>query len=205
MKAIKLASSDEDRTRLMKKCNNVLARAEEIKRVEQWVAPTGINNLRPIAKARVQAPISRRTLSRREEIILLESSKLHGFVFPQWISDPKDDEFEQTQSRRLYTCVLYNKQSCFATNIYRDSSEMKISEIQRKTFAGWKRPDQALYRGMHERPKDAKFEPTMLDVNDIDLVQDITADCSVVASLCAAEAQRRNGHENVRDDRSFHF
>lgn len=39
----------------------------------------------------------------------------------------------------------------------------------------------------------------MIAENAIDLVQDITTDCSVVASLCAATARARKGHEKVYD------
>lgn len=37
----------------------------------------------------------------------------------------------------------------------------------------------------------------MRAVNDIDLVQDITTDCSVVASLCAGTARALKGHGKV--------
>lgn len=32
----------------------------------------------------------------------------------------------------------------------------------------------------------------------VDLVQDVTSDCSVVASLCALTARVERGHSNVR-------
>jgi hypothetical protein len=41
----------------------------------------------------LKAPVSQRIISKREEIILLEGSKLHGFIFPQWTSDPDDSIF----------------------------------------------------------------------------------------------------------------
>jgi hypothetical protein len=37
----------------------------------------------------------------------------------------------------------------------------------------------------------------MVAADDIDLVQDITTDCSVVASLCAGTARARKGHGKV--------
>jgi calpain-7 len=37
----------------------------------------------------------------------------------------------------------------------------------------------------------------MLTTKPIDLVQDVTTDCSVVASLCAALARNESGFENV--------
>lgn len=39
--------------------------------------------------------------------------------------------------------------------------------------------------------------PTMLPTEKIDLVQDITTDCSVVASLCAAVARSERGFPKV--------
>jgi hypothetical protein len=45
--------------------------------------------------------------------------------------------------------------------------------------------------------EDAVNEPTMIASNSIDLVQDVTADCSVVASLCAAVARTDHGFEKV--------
>lgn len=63
----------------------VLSRAEEIQAATEW-SP----KLIPL-----EAPVSGRALSKREEIILLEGSKLHGFIFPPWKSDPEDSVFEE--------------------------------------------------------------------------------------------------------------
>lgn len=79
----------------------------------------------------------------------------------------------------------------------RDSAELKLSEAQIETFAGWKRP--------YERDdvpsqilKDVEHDEIFMDsTEDIDLVQDIATDCSVVASLCAATARASKGHSKV--------
>jgi calpain-7 len=86
MKAIKHASNDHERARLRGKCQQLTSRAEHIKRSPSWTAvqSTGIS---------LKAPVSQRPISKREEIILLEGSKLHGFIFPQWTSDPDDSVF----------------------------------------------------------------------------------------------------------------
>jgi len=84
MKAVKLASSDQQRTRLRSKCKELLSRAEEIKKTKVWPPP----------KHALEAPASGRPVTRTEEIILLEGSKLHGFIFPPWRSDPEDSSFE---------------------------------------------------------------------------------------------------------------
>jgi len=86
IKAVKLASSDQEKTRLRNKCKEVLLKAEEVKMATVW-PPT--KNTGPI----LEAPGSSRAITRTEEIILLEGSKLHGFIFPPWRSDPEDSLF----------------------------------------------------------------------------------------------------------------
>jgi hypothetical protein len=88
MKAIKLASTDHDRTKFRSKCKELLARAEEIKKSGVWPPPKTLGNI-------LKAPLSERAISRTEEIILLEGSKLHGFIFPPWKSDPDDSLFTE--------------------------------------------------------------------------------------------------------------
>ncbi len=87
MKATRLASSELEKARLRVKCKQLLSRAEEIKQA-QW--PPKENHKIPL-----KAPISTRAITRQEEIILLEGSKLHGFIFPRWTSDPDDSIFEE--------------------------------------------------------------------------------------------------------------
>jgi hypothetical protein len=104
MKAIKLANSTSERARLKEKCLSILARAEEIKKIEQWqpsMSHTGSVRM-PSEISRV--PHSRRQLSTREEVILLEGSKLHGLLFPPWTSVPDEGEFTAPNGE-VYTCV----------------------------------------------------------------------------------------------------
>lgn len=91
MEAVKQAANDQDRARLRTRCARLLSRAEEIKKTGQW-KPKSIT---------LKAPISRRPLTRSEEILLLEGSKLDGYIFPPWTSDPEDSVFEQTPD--IYT------------------------------------------------------------------------------------------------------
>ena len=94
-------------------------------------------------------------LTKREQIILLQGSKLHGCIFPPWKGDPSPDEFRDA---------------------FEDAAELHLSTTQQRLLDGWKRPSGAQLRGCgacHPR---------------LDLVQDITNDCSVVASLCALSA-----------------
>ena len=90
MKATGLARNDRDKSRLRSKCKQLLSRAEEIKKAREWA---------PVKKdLTLKAPISERAISRKEELILLEGSKLHGFIFPPWTSDPDDSVFEEVSN-----------------------------------------------------------------------------------------------------------
>jgi calpain-7 len=97
MKAVKLASSDQERTRLRSKCKQILSRAEEIKNLETWVPQKS-------KAALLKAPSSERAVTKAEQIILLEGSKLHGFIFPPWKDDPDESNFNDD---KLYTYVLH--------------------------------------------------------------------------------------------------
>ena len=85
-----------------------------------------------------------------------------------------------------------------------DPLDLKLSEAQLETFAGWKRP-----RERHDVPsarlKDVENDEILMNASgDIDLVQDITTDCSVVASLCAGTARASKGHSKVYLQFSIH-
>lgn len=112
MKAIKLSSNDSERSRLKLRCEEVLARAEEIKLLESWTTGReGIPVSQPQAKA-LKAPVSERIPTTREEIILLEGSKLHGFVFPPWKAEPEAGIFQKSSDDDLFVYVpmsLHNK------------------------------------------------------------------------------------------------
>lgn len=97
MKITKLASSESEKARLRSKCKQILSRAEEIKQLTEWI-PT------PSKSFLLKAPISGREISKREEIILLEGSKLHGFIFPPWKSDPDASVFQEPfNGKSIYT------------------------------------------------------------------------------------------------------
>jgi calpain-7 len=198
MKAIKLASSRTERERLKSRCMKVLARAEEIKKLETWAVPLEHMNHTGMNQA-LKAPLSNRTLTTREQIILLESSKLHGFVFSPWISEPEEELFQALGCNEpfLYgSSTLIN--SVLFVNSHRDSSELKLSKSQQKYFAGWRRPCEAFCdsRGASGMPEN-NIKPNMIATNNVDLIQDVTADCSVVASLCAAVARPGREFEKV--------
>ena len=97
MQAAKVASNDDEKSRLRGKCKLLLSRAEEIKKSPQWTPKKSKTVLE-----------SKRAISKREEIILLESSRLHGFIFPQWKSDPDDSAFIEKSSTAKYTYSLHH-------------------------------------------------------------------------------------------------
>jgi calpain-7 len=199
MKAIKLASGGLERERLKSKCMKVLARAEEIKQLETWRVPANQNSRAGMVHD-LNAPLSDRRLPTREQVILLESSKLHGFIFSPWNSEPGEEFFQSIEGNKSF---LYDSSVLLKIHPHidhcRDSPELKLSESQRKHFAGWRRPHE-LFRdrphaiGMPENT----IQPTMMARSNIDLMQDVTADCSVVASLCAALARPGQEFEKVR-------
>jgi calpain-7 len=95
MKAVKLASSEQERTRLRGRCKQLLARAEEIKNSKTW-------SPKKTERTILKAPTSERPITTTEKIILLEGSKLHGFIFPPWEADPDESIFNDD---KLYTQV----------------------------------------------------------------------------------------------------
>jgi hypothetical protein len=101
-----------------------------------------------------------------------------------------------------YTRMFFSLPPCHAhvkdTDINRDPTDLELSEAQREIFAGWRRPHET-FRRPPESP-DQEIDHggfSMLATNEIDLVQDITSDCSVVASLCAGTARAFKGHGKV--------
>ena len=80
--------------------------------------------------------------------------------------------------------------------MFRDRHEISLSQHQLKSFDGWARPAVALRCAADGSETDD--EPTMQAKNSIDLVQDATNDCSVVASLCALTTRSEKGHTLVQ-------
>jgi calpain-7 len=169
LQALELADNRTDRARLSAKCKELLTRSEQLRGdCEQLLDP--------------EKPVSKRPLTTKEKIILVEGSKLNGFKFPIWESAPEPTEFE-----------LKDRQEQFV-----DTPRLRLSPLQLESFAGWKRPREAL--GGIEILRDGEKLPnipTMDRLKKVDLVQDMTSDCSVVASLCAGTARAERGHPRV--------
>ncbi|KAM5345569.1 hypothetical protein ACJ41O_011430 [Fusarium nematophilum] len=96
--------------------------------------------------------------------LLQRTSRLHGNYFPPWAAEPVEKDFQLATSGEPFT----------------DNAALALSPRQAATFGGWKRP-----RDLYQEP-DLASEVFMNSENGCDLVQDMTTDCSVVASLCAA-------------------
>ena len=80
-----------------------------------------------------------------------------------------------------------------------DPTELELSEAQTEIFAGWRRPLENSRRPPEREAQGSDDDDAFLmaPMESIDLVQDITTDCSVVASLCACTARASKGHGKV--------
>lgn len=78
----------------------------------------------------------------------------------------------------------------------RDKPDLTLSSSQWEIFNGWKRPHELLsgIDPSHETDTTASMMP---ELSTVDLSQDVTTDCSVVASLCAATSRVERGHSQV--------
>ena len=130
--------------------------------------PSSVHNL--------MEPRSRRLLTTREKIIVLESSKLHECVFAPWSTAPDTSEFTIGDTESAYL----------------DDTDLHLSDQQRDNLDNWLRPEEIVgnkYICQKDSPENSK--------KLLDLVQDITTDCSVVASLCAIISRADRGHRNL--------
>lgn len=101
MRDLRAAINEEERIRLDKKCRELLREAERLKlstrrdshgdEVKRTLS--GRDSSSKI-NSKLKEPLSSRQLSTREQIIILEGSKLNGFIFPPWKCPPDPDEFE---------------------------------------------------------------------------------------------------------------
>ena len=85
------------------------------------------------------------------------------------------------------------------SDLLRDTTEFRFGVDQLKVFDGWRKPSELLTaEGLKaDGQKEASIRPTMIPKRTMDLVQDMTSDCSVVASLCAGTARAELGHSKV--------
>ena len=205
MKALRLADTTEDKQKLDVKCRELLTRAEQIKKNKSRypIRHNNSNNASSHPGVKLKEPLSKRELSTREQIILLEGAKLNGFVFPPWGAAPDPEQFELTEGDEtfMYVAKMFNGSLCCKTELIsgsdRDSPELPLSSLQREVFNGWKRPQELVSNTVSATGNESTPGPTMTAAGRVDLVQDVTTDCSVVASLCAAISRAERGYSKV--------
>ncbi|KAI9167312.1 Calpain-like protease palB/cpr-8 [Paramyrothecium foliicola] len=109
------------------------------------------------------------------QVILTRSSRLHGNDFPPWTRLPADTEFQLQPGVEPFL----------------DKAIYALSSAQAANFAGWTRPGE-LFFGHGDVADEETF---MASAAECDFVQDVTTDCSVVASLSAAVNILTGRHE----------
>ncbi|KAL7626942.1 cysteine protease [Parahypoxylon ruwenzoriense] len=175
MKAAWAATSPEEKSRLTQKCQSMLSKAEALKKLS--VSGGNREDSVRVVEKRLKLPRSARQIPTSEQAILLRGSRLHGNTFPPWETDPDPKEF--------------------SGGPFSDPSEFSFSERQRAVFAGWKRPLEVVRPGVQNDSNSQGNDFLVEAKSDYDLVQDITTDCSVVASLCASMRHLRPGPTSI--------
>ncbi|KAL8796613.1 MAG: hypothetical protein Q9195_001003 [Heterodermia aff. obscurata] len=188
MRALNLTPDEACKERIDRKCRALLDVAERIKNSGRRTADGSQSTKRSSVPStlksgmRLKEPRSSRQLTTREQIIVLEGSKLHGAVFPPWKSPPEASEFELQKEELKYF----------------DDFEFQFSDLQLEVFDGWLRPNEIISRSNLVSPQeDRNLRLARALPARVDLVQDLTADCSVVASLCAGTARSERGHPKI--------
>ncbi|KAJ5325371.1 Peptidase C2 [Penicillium brevicompactum] len=171
MRALRIAPADEKK-QLDSKCKELIIKAEKIKSAADWKAAACAGPQKAFA---LRPPASTRKLTTREEIIILEGAKLHGYIFPPWTRAPQRDEF------------------VWEGPPFTDAPDLHLSDVQKDIFAGWKRPQELLQTSKLLNSVHDEKNPTMSASGPTDLVQDVLTDCSVVASLCATTSRSERG------------
>ncbi|KAF2096321.1 cysteine proteinase [Rhizodiscina lignyota] len=188
MRALKIATDANDKSNFSSKCRSLLEQAENIKSGREQKPSISAKSSRVPSNAnitrrvkRLLEPISTRQQSKAEQILVLRASDLNGFRFPPWKGAPGSNEFELVAGQKLFT----------------DSPDLVLSKHQMEIFDGWMRPKEAIPPPTWPERSSIEYGPTMQYKDPMDVVQDAAADCSVVASLCAATARAARGHPKI--------
>ena len=188
MKALRLAKDPDDKARFSVRVKQLLDEAERIKLSKDWKrslrrssasttsSPGNSQNIRTLKE-----PVSTRTLTKSEQILLYKASYLNGFKFPPWTTPPAPGEFNLGKNDQLFI----------------DTPDLHLSDFQEEVFDGWRRPTECLLPPAWFSGDRTDLGPTMIFGRKIDLVQDAATDCSVVASLCAGVARAERGHAKL--------
>lgn len=87
MKAARQSTSSVDKKRMNKKCEELIMRAEGLKKSSR--ATDSVSYV----ERRLKLPRQVRQLPTGEKTILYRNSRLHGNTFPPWESDPDPSYF----------------------------------------------------------------------------------------------------------------
>ncbi|KAF2000368.1 cysteine proteinase [Amniculicola lignicola CBS 123094] len=131
----------------------------------------------PVRK--LNEPVSTRKRTNKEEILLLKSSRVNGYVCPPWKFNPSSSDFTD------------------GSTLFKDIRDLSLSSYQHQFFAGWVRASEAIPPPSMFPDNRTGLGPMMVSSRSIDLVQDAATDCSVVASLCAGIARGERGHHQM--------
>ena len=130
----------------------------------------------PAAVRILEEPKVKRKLTTREKILILEGSKLHETTFPPWSTASSTSEFDQCAS-------------------FQDDVNCLICQAKTVAISGWQRCHEINGRKLISTDEGPEARSTY--GADLDLVQDMTTDCSVVASLCAIVSRIERGFPNL--------
>ena len=181
----------ENKSQFDSRCKGLITRAEQIKATADWQRVARLKHA-----PKLEAPTSRRKLTTREEIIILEGAKLNGFIFPPWKQPPTLVDFDKPFT--YVQDLTWERWSVVSSDcLNRDSPDLHLSDCQREIFSGWKRPAELLRATNADHESRDASEPLMSVSDSSDLVQDVLTDCSVVASLCATTSRSERGLGNV--------
>ncbi|KAG5930695.1 hypothetical protein E4U42_000035 [Claviceps africana] len=156
MKAAEQVLDKAEAARLRQKCQEQIVYAERLKARCASAAPA------------TQSPST--LCASKTSHILLQGSRLHKCEFPPWNQDPTSIEFERNPDNGPE---------------FIDDTVFTLSPTQIENFAAWTKPDELFKTGSNSS-QESREHAMMQTSDNTDLVQDITTDCSVVASLSAA-------------------
>ena len=109
MQAMKLTNDNNKKRELKLKSHELLHKAELIQSARmlplQTKTTSGTKNIevQRTKAEELKQPMPTRILSTREQIILLQGSKLNGCVFPPWKTPPDASEFVLEDGSELFT------------------------------------------------------------------------------------------------------
>ncbi|KAA8893689.1 hypothetical protein FN846DRAFT_977737 [Sphaerosporella brunnea] len=166
------ALTPSEKQKLDQKCAAIVAKAERWKKAQAATEPkvSVAPNPPPAGSPprKRPAPKSVKKQTTKEKLLLLQSSKINGGVFPPWQGPPDATEFRPGP-------------------FLDPAGRLQLSESQKRMLDDWKRP--------HEIYRDARIFP--VNGEQLDLTQDVVTDCSVVASLCAGARREEKGFGKI--------